>query len=55
MDAAGANWHFHAYSGVLHGFTDPGSDERGMAAIGYDTSADRQSWASLMSLLDEVF
>jgi len=55
MDAAGANWHFHAYSGVRHGFTDPGSDARGLAAIGYDASADRQSWAALMSLLDEVF
>lgn len=54
MDAAGANWHFHSYSGVRHGFTDPGSDERGMAAIGYDASADQQSWAALMELLDEV-
>lgn len=55
MDVVGANWHFHAYSGVKHGFTDPGSDARGMAAIGYDASADRQSWAALMSLSDEVF
>lgn len=55
MDRAGANWHFHSYSGVRHGFTDPGSDARGMAAIGYDASADRQSWAALMSLCDEVF
>lgn len=54
MDAAGANWHLHSYSRVKHGFTDPGSDERGMAAIGYDASADRQSWAALMELLDEV-
>lgn len=54
MDAAGANWHFHSYSGVRHGFTDPGSDARGLAAIGYDESADRQSWAALMELLDEV-
>jgi dienelactone hydrolase len=54
MDVAGANWHFHSYSGVRHGFTDPGSDSRGMAAIGYDASADRQSWAALMELLDEV-
>lgn len=54
MDRAGANWHFHAYSGVRHGFTDPGSDARGMAAIGYDASADRQSWAALLSLFDEV-
>ncbi|OZA63248.1 MAG: hypothetical protein B7X78_05710, partial [Sphingomonadales bacterium 39-62-4] len=54
MDAAGAGWHFHSYSGVKHGFTDPGSDARGMAAIGYDASADRQSWGALMDLLDEV-
>lgn len=54
MDAAGANWHFHSYSGVRHGFTDPGSDARGMAAIGYDASADRQSWAALMEMIDEV-
>jgi dienelactone hydrolase len=55
MDAAGANWHFHSYAGVKHGFTDPGSDARGMAAIGYDYSADRQSWAALMSVFAEVF
>jgi dienelactone hydrolase len=55
MDAAGANWHFHSYAGVKHGFTDPGSDARGIPAVAYDASADRQSWASLNSLLDEVF
>lgn len=55
MDNIDANWHFHAYSRVKHGFTDPGSDARGMAAIGYDASADRQSWAALMGLCDEVF
>lgn len=54
MDAAGANWHFHSYSGVRHGFTDPGSDQRGLDAIAYDVSADRQSWAAMTSLFDEV-
>lgn len=54
MDAAGADWHFHAYSGVKHGFTDPGSNARGLPAIAYDISADRQSWSALMSFLDEV-
>lgn len=54
MDTAGAHWHFHSYSGVRHGFTDPGSDERGMAVLGYDASADRQSWAAMVSLFDEV-
>jgi dienelactone hydrolase len=55
MDAVSANWHFHNYSGVRHGFTDPGSDARGMAAIGYDASADRQSWAALMAMGDALF
>lgn len=54
MDAAGANWHFHSYSGVRHGFTDPGSDARGLPAIAYNASADRQSWAALMNFADEV-
>ncbi len=55
MDAVGANWHFHSYSGVRHGFTDPESDLRNFPPVAYDTSADRQSWAALMSMLDEVF
>ncbi|AIT79021.1 dienelactone hydrolase family protein [Novosphingobium pentaromativorans] len=54
MDAAGANWHFHAYSGVKHGFTEPASDSRGMDALGYDASADRQSWAAMVNLFDEI-
>ena len=27
MDAAGADWHFHSYSGVKHGFTNPAPTE----------------------------
>jgi len=54
LDGAGYDWHFHAYSGVKHGFTDPGSDARGLPAVAYDASADRQSWAALMSFADEV-
>lgn len=54
MDAVGARWHFHAYSGVKHGFTDPASDARGLPAIAYDASADRQSWSALMAMFDEI-
>lgn len=52
MDAAGANWHFHAYSGVKHGFTNPAPTEN--PATAYDASADRQSWAAMLDLFDEV-
>ena len=54
MNTAGANWHFHSYSGVRHGFTDPESDARGLPAIAYDASADRQSWKALLAMLDEI-
>lgn len=54
MDCAEAHWHFHSYSGVKHGFTDPGSDSRGMAAIGYDKSADQQSWSAMLALFNEI-
>lgn len=54
LDAAGYNWHFHAYSGVKHGFTDPANINSPRPGIGYDASADRQSWAALLNLADEV-
>jgi dienelactone hydrolase len=53
MDHACANWHFHSYSGVMHGFTNPGPALN--PAVGYDASADRQSWAAMFELFDEVF
>jgi dienelactone hydrolase len=54
MDHAGGNWHLHSYSGVKHGFTDFGSDARGMPALAYDASADRQSWAAMHQFFDEA-
>lgn len=55
MDRAGADWHFHSYSGVKHGFTDPASDERDLDAVAYDASADRQSWAAMLGFFSEIF
>lgn len=52
MDEAGANWHFHSYAGVKHGFTNPGPTTN--PATAYDASADRQSWAAMYALFDEV-
>jgi dienelactone hydrolase len=54
MDRAGANWHFHSYSGVVHGFTNPNRPPAG-GPVAYDASADRQSWAAMLSLFDETF
>lgn len=52
MDRARAHWHFHSYSGVKHGFTNP-NPPRDNTAVDYDESADRQSWAAMYSLFDE--
>ncbi|MXO72213.1 prolyl oligopeptidase family serine peptidase [Altererythrobacter buctensis] len=52
MDAAGADWHFHSYAGVKHGFTNPAPNPN--PATGYNASADRQSWAAMYALFDEV-
>lgn len=54
MDAAGANWHFHSYGHVRHGFTAPASDTMGKDFLAYNQSADRQSWASMASFFDEI-
>ena len=54
MDAAGADWHLHAYSNAVHGFTDPANDAKPIDAVAYDASADRQSWASMHAFFDEV-
>ncbi len=53
MDAAKANWHFHSYAGVGHGFTNPAPPANG-GVNSYDASADRHSWAALLGMLDEV-
>ena len=54
LTAAGADWQVHAYGNTLHAFTNPAaaSPELGMA---YNAAADRRSWASLVSFLEEVF
>ena len=54
MDAAGANWHFHSYSGVGHGFTNPNAPPVG-GVSSHNPSADRQSWTALLNLFDETF
>ena len=52
MDHAGADWHVHTYAGVKHGFTNPAPNDN--PATEHDTSADRQSWAAMLSLFNEA-
>ena len=53
MDAVKADWHFHSYAGVEHGFTNPRMLD-GSPNPAYNASADRQSWAAMHALFDEV-
>lgn len=52
MDAVKADWHFHSYAGVAHGFTNPKALD-GSANPAYNPSADRQSWHAMLSFFDE--
>lgn len=54
MDRAGADWHLHTYSSAVHGFTDPANDEKPLASVAFDPSADRQSWAATLEFFNEV-
>ncbi|MEJ1971014.1 MAG: dienelactone hydrolase family protein [Lacunisphaera sp.] len=51
------DYQFIAYSGALHAFTNPKSDERARASglpIAYNAAADRRSWAHLLDFLGET-
>lgn len=55
MDVAGVNCHMHTYTGVVHGFTDPASDQKVLDVVSYDKSADRQSKSAMLSMFEELF
>jgi dienelactone hydrolase len=49
------DWQVISYGNTLHGFTNPAADGSMMRTARYNAQADRRSWASMRSLLDEVF
>ena len=55
LDKAGAQWNMITYSNVLHSFTNPKSDSRGMDALKYDKDADKHSWIAMQAFFDEIF
>lgn len=55
MRAGGVDWQLHLYGGVVHSFTNPDADARGMPEfLRYDATADARSWAAMHALLDET-
>jgi dienelactone hydrolase len=55
MKGAGAQVEVVSYPGAKHGFTNPEAAQHGMSQLAYDPAADRQSWAALLKLLNDVF
>lgn len=56
MRAGGVDWQMHLYGGVVHSFTNPEADARGMLeAARYDAGADVRSWAEMRAFFDEIF
>ncbi len=53
MDAAGAKWEMLVFSGILHAYTDQGSDVPGVAA--WDEPAARQTYAATHQFIADAF
>ncbi len=53
MDAAGAKWEMVVFSGILHAYTDQGTDVPGIAA--YHEPTARQSYAIMHQFLADAF
>ena len=55
MMAADTDWQLIVYGRALHSFTNIGVAGGADPRMDYDPSSDRQSWAALMTFLDEAF
>ncbi|MGR8930529.1 MAG: dienelactone hydrolase family protein [Gammaproteobacteria bacterium] len=58
MDQAGADYRFINYPAAIHGFTNPDAGRLGKAndlPVAYNAEADKNSWAAMRQLFNEVF
>jgi dienelactone hydrolase len=56
MREGGVDWQMNLYGGVVHSFTNPAADSRGMPQMArYDAKADARSWAEMRAFFDEIF
>ena len=55
MTAANAKYDFVNLPHAKHSFTNPDADKVGMAALGYNAEADKDSWARMLKMFGEVF
>jgi dienelactone hydrolase len=50
---AGADWQIHIYGNTMHAFTNPHANDPRRGTV-YKQDADRRSWVSIRSFLEEV-
>ena len=55
MNDAGVDWQFTAYSGAVHGFTNPENGADTSKGVAYNERADARSWAAMKQFFDEIF
>lgn len=58
MDAAGADYKYVSYPGVVHAFTNPGADTMGAKfdlPLAYNREADEDSWKQMKELFETAF
>ncbi|TXD96134.1 dienelactone hydrolase family protein [Psychrobacter frigidicola] len=51
MDAADVDYTVDVYDNAKHGFTNPKADERDNPNLGYDETADKQSWDNMLEFM----
>ena len=57
MDEAGASYEFKAYSGALHGFTNPEATAKGKEfglPLAYNEAVDNESWQDMQNFFNEL-
>src|SRR5262245_33621333 len=55
MRTTKVDWLLCTYGGAVHSFTNPDADKLGDPAFAYNATADRRSWAAMLSLFEEAF
>jgi dienelactone hydrolase len=55
LDRVKATWDMTIYSGTRHGFTNPGAGVYGIENIQYNERADKDSWAAMLVMFEDVF
>jgi dienelactone hydrolase len=56
MREGSVDWRMSLYGGVVHSFTNPAADSRGIPQMArYDAKADARSWSEMRAFFDEIF